>query len=505
MQHARRPTRALAVLFVGILTAAACGTRLPDSAFVAAGADGGTGTAAGSRTGTATGSGGTVAGTGTGGTATGGGTSGGGTTGGDGTSGGTGDGGTGGGGTDGPNQASDVGITETEIVIGNITAVDGILGDAFAPPLRGLQAFVSDLNDRGGVHGRTIRLESCNDSEDRTKTLACAQDLVENKKVFAFVANNTRSEGGGVPYIDSQGVPIFMALPIGNAAYRFPHYWSMYGTGCPRDGVSVCVNDTIYNSTESFRWFKEKLGVRKAAVFYYGLIAISADAGAFVMQGLQLEGFEVKGYDVNFANPNFDQAVQEMKGNGTDIILDVIDDGTNRKLCKTMERYDLRVPAKVSTVVSFGDEIGTDFSAQCRDSIYITGSTMAYSDRSNPAVDEFRRAFETYQPGVPLHQWSLEGWMAGKALVEAISSMGSAPTRAGLEAWLNGLNKYTNNGLSVPLDFVKVDYPNTPTSSECTAIAQWQDSVQGWIQRTSPYDCFDGVFQYGTKPSDRGD
>ena len=35
---------------------------------------------------------------------------------------------------------------------------------------------------------------------------------------------------------------------IGNAAYRFPHYWTPYGTGCPRDGDHVCYNDTLYNT-----------------------------------------------------------------------------------------------------------------------------------------------------------------------------------------------------------------------------------------------------------------
>src|SRR4029079_3416063 len=112
-------------------------------------------------------------------------------------------------------------------------------------------------------------------------------------------------------------------------------------------------------------------------VFYYGLIAISADAGKFVQQGLQLEGYDVKGYDVNFANPNFDQAVQEMKANGTDIVFDVIDDGTNRKLCDTMQRYGLQVKAKFSTVVSYGDEIGNDFSDVCRNSIYTSASSMS--------------------------------------------------------------------------------------------------------------------------------
>jgi hypothetical protein len=196
-----------------------------------------------------------------------------------------------------------------------------------------------------------------------------------------------------------------------------------------------------------------------------------------------------------------------MKSNGTDMILDVIDDGTNRKLCDTMQRAGLRVKAKVSTVVSYGDEIGTDFSEVCRDSIYISGNTMSYSGRTNPAVDEFRTAFDTYEPGAPLHQWSLEGWMAGKSFVEALDTMGAAPTRKGLEDWLRGLKKYTANGLSIPIDYVVKDYPNEPTANaDCTSIAQWQDSAHGWVQRTGPAgDCFDGTFQYPTKASDRGD
>ena len=485
---------------VALVATAACGTRLPDSAFVSA--DGGTGTAAGAKS-TASGAGTTTASAaptaaGAGATGTGGGASGDG----------TGTGAATGGGVDGPNQASDTGVTADEIVIGNITAVDGILGNAFAPPLRGLQAFVQYTNDHGGVHGRKIRLESCNDSEDRTKTLACAQDLVENKHVFAFVANNTRSEGGAVPYIDSKGVPIFFGLPISNAASRFPHYWSIYGNHCPRDGQTVCYNDNIYNTTGIYRWFKDNVGTHKAAVFYYGLIAISADAGAFVQQGLKLEGYDVTGYDVNFANPNFDQAVQDMKNNGTDMILDVIDDGTNRKLCDTMQRAGLdTIKAKVSTVVSYGDEIGTDFSEVCRKSIFISGQTMSYDVRSNPAVDEFRTAFDTYEPGAPLHQWSLEGWMAGKSLVEALDTMGASPTRQGLEDWLRGLHDYTANGLSIPIDFTVKDYPNEPTdASDCITIAQWQDSANGWVQRTSPQgDCIKDTFQFPTKASDRGD
>src|SRR5438270_3323706 len=160
MRKARRWRGYTVMLALAALTATACGTRLPNNAFVNANGEGANGTAAGTRSGatakatTATSSASSGA-TGAGAGAT--------------PAAGAGPGGEGGtaapggsGAADGPNQASDTGVTENEIVIGNITAIDGILGDAFAPPLRGLQAFVQYTNDHGGVHGRKIRLEICN-------------------------------------------------------------------------------------------------------------------------------------------------------------------------------------------------------------------------------------------------------------------------------------------------------------------------------------------------------
>jgi branched-chain amino acid transport system substrate-binding protein len=500
--------RKVGVCAIGVvlmLVASACGTRLPDSAFVAAGEqpDGGTASGAKSTTAAKGATSTTVAaassatpGAGAGSTP--------------GATPGAADPNAAPGaapapGADGPNQASDTGVTENEIVIGNITAQDGILGAAFRPPVLGLQAYVQWINDQGGVHGRKLRLETCNDKEDRTRALQCAQDLVENKKVFAFVANNTRAEGGAAPYINQQGVPVFFDIPITNAAYRWPHYWTIYGTGCPRDGNTVCVNDQIRNTSAPYRWFKDNLGVKKAGVFYYGLIGESKQAGDFTITGLQKEGYEVTGYDINFASPNFDQAVQDMKNNGVDSIFDVIDNGANRKLCDTMERYGFTVKAKVSTVVSYGQEVGDEFSQSCRDSIYIAGSTVSYDNQANPAVKEFRDAYATYQPDAPLHQWALEGWMAGKALVEALNTMGPAPTRAGLEGWLGALNQYTNGGMSAPIDYQPKDLQAPTATNECLTVAQWQDSSGGWVDRTDPYQCYDGVAQYLTPVSERGD
>ena len=84
----------------------------------------------------------------------------------------------------------------TTITIGNITAENGVLGDAFAPAARGLRAWAA-AHQRQGRHPRPHR--SCSrpatTARTATSTLECAQRLVEQDKVFALVATNTRAHG----------------------------------------------------------------------------------------------------------------------------------------------------------------------------------------------------------------------------------------------------------------------------------------------------------------------
>jgi branched-chain amino acid transport system substrate-binding protein len=509
-----RRVRAAVVLAAAVLLAAACGTRLPESEFVATGAevagedgaplpgdaepgDGSTDTtpAGGDDLGDVGGDDTVPSSSGDDGT---GGTGG---TGGDGstatTLAGT------GGGDDGPNQASDVGVTATEIKIGNITAVTGGLGDAFAPSQRGLQALVAHVNARGGVHGRQIKLVVCDDREDRTRALACARKLVEQDKVFAFVANNTRAYGGASQYVNDSGAPDVFGIPITMAYYRFPHLYGKYGSRYVRDGKTVGYNGKFMQSTGLYRWFKEKLGISKAAVFYYDPPAESKSAGEFIIKGLQLEGYQVKGYALNFANPNFDQPVLEMQRNGVEIVFDAIDDGASRKMCDTFARYSYQPKAKVSTIVAYGDSIGTDFAEVCHDIYFIGGDTTSYANTSNPGVKEFRDAFARYKPGVEVHQWAFEGWLSGKGFLEGVESMGAAPTRKGLEDWLRGLKDYTHNGLQTTFDFVPENY-EVATIEDCFTVAQWQDAQGGWVQRADTDTCYPDAKLYATDPAEDG-
>jgi branched-chain amino acid transport system substrate-binding protein len=491
-------TRTVATGLAALLLLAACGTRLPDEAFVESSAeqggeettDGGDLEVAESATdGTDAGTGGEA------GTATGG------STGGDGGTGGS-TGGTGGGPGQAGNRASDTGVTASTITLGNITAESGFLGDAFAPAVRGLRAWVQATNAKGGVNGRQIVLKTCDDQENRSRVLQCARKLVEQDKVFALVATNTRALGGASTYLQEQGVPV-IGIPINNAFYRFSHFWSGYGSGYARDNKTVGYKGDLVSYSGLSRWFREKLNAKKAAVVFYD-IPESSQAGAFIKEGLELEGFTVQPYTVSFAAPNFDSAIADMERRGIEIVFDSIDDGANRRFCDRLEGRLDTMKAKVSTVVIQGQNIGKEYKEGCRNKVYVGGSTITYAATQVPEVAAFRSAYSKYQPGVELHQWALEAWMMANMVAEGIDKMGGAPTRKGLEDHLRSLNRYTARGLSVPFDYRPVDY-SKKTGEDCFSVTRWQDSKGGWVDAAGKFPfCYANAKIYSTPAAEQG-
>ncbi|HEX5268275.1 MAG TPA: ABC transporter substrate-binding protein [Acidimicrobiales bacterium] len=503
---------------------AGCGTRLSDNAFagaanpssVSAGGQPG-GTASGSGTGPGL-SGTSGSGSGGGSSLSGGATSAGagpGTGGATGTgpasSGGTGGGTTGSGGSGGgaANGASDVGVTANSITIGNVTAINGALGPyAFGVTLPGLQAWVNATNARGGINGRKIILDTCDDSADGQQNLSCATKLVSQKHVFAMLANNTDACASSAKYEYQQGVPD-VGFPLCNGYYMYPNMFSIYGSGYPRNGKLPPTNE---NQAQVYKWAHDNKHVSKGAFFFY-IIPVSQQAGYFEEVGAKSAGiattYEGGGNHEgeNPADPTFDTDVINMRADHVDVIFDAMDTAGNAKLCAAMDRQGFTVPVKMSTVEVFGQAVG-QWSSPCRDSVYSADASEPYSDTSNPVVAQFRKDFSTYEPHAQLHQWALDGYGLGVLFGDAIKSMGSSPTRAGLLKWMNSWKQpavggpgYTFDGLADPVAWTPLNY--SQPAPACDAIGQWNNAAGTFVTDAKIGTCYNLPW-YGTPFSPDG-
>ncbi|MFI6444071.1 ABC transporter substrate-binding protein [Kitasatospora sp. NPDC050543] len=397
------------------------------------------------------------------------------------------------------NRATDTGVTPSEIRIGIVTSLTSPVGsEVFSGPRYGAQAFFDALNARGGLHGRTVRVITCDDGGSGIGNQDCVHKLIDRDQVFAF-ASGSVLDYAGAPYVSGKGVPDVGGQPIGTAYERWPHLYGVYGSHAPRDGRSVGWDGTLYQSTEVYRYFKEKLGAVSAAVVAYNQ-ADSARYAGQLADGLRAEGYRVLVQTVDFALPNFQAVAAAVKSDGSQLLFDAMDARGNTALCRALDDAGARITAKVTNVQNWSEAARSDYSSTptCRNALWATSSSRNYEDVRYPAVREFRDAMARRYPDRAqlMSAWELEGWAGAQWLTDAMDSCGAELTRTCVERFMNRGQPYDAHGLLLPADFVPTPPPSGDTRA-CLDAARWQDGAYGgrggWVTQVENMDttCFD--------------
>ncbi|MFC7179252.1 ABC transporter substrate-binding protein [Kitasatospora paranensis] len=387
----------------------------------------------------------------------------------------------------GSGGAADTGVTRGSIKVGVITSLTSPVGsETFAGPRYGALAFFRALNDAGGLHGRSVQVVTCDDGGSGIGNQDCVHRLIDREQVFALVSGSVL-DYAGAPYVSSKGVPDVGGQPIGTEYERWPHLYGIYGSSAPRDGRAVGWDGTLYQSTEVYRFFKERLGARSAAVVSYDQ-ADSARYARQIADGLRAEGYRVLTQTVDLAVPGFQAVAAAMKADGSELLFDAMDTRGNAALCQALDAAGVKLKAKVTNVQNWTATVGTDYRASpgCRNALWATSASRNYEDVRYPAVQAFRNAMARYYPerqGL-LSAWELEGWAGAQWLTDAMDPCGSDLTRACVEHFMNSGTPYDAHGLLLPAAFTHAPRPSGPTRA-CLDAARWDDSANdgrgGWV------------------------
>jgi branched-chain amino acid transport system substrate-binding protein len=125
-----------------------------------------------------------------------------------------------------PALAADPGVTDTEIVLGGTHPYSGP-ASAYGNIGKGIAAYFSYVNDRGGVNGRKIKYIDKDDGYSPPQAVQLVHQLVEQDKVFAmFDTLGTAVNAAIRPYLNQNGVPqLFVATGAstwGHDSAKFP-------------------------------------------------------------------------------------------------------------------------------------------------------------------------------------------------------------------------------------------------------------------------------------------
>jgi len=112
--------------------------------------------------------------------------------------------------TTGVQGATDVGVTANTIKLGWVGDFSGQARAIFGVSLDTINAFIADLNSRGGIYGRHIQLVYYSaSSSSPDQVLAVTRRLVEQDKVFAMIGLTGigNASASAVPYVSEKRVP----------------------------------------------------------------------------------------------------------------------------------------------------------------------------------------------------------------------------------------------------------------------------------------------------------
>ena len=421
-----RRTHVLA--FVAVMVAvAACGTRIPRSEVIASvnqvpgqpgtGGDAGGSTGGGAVPGTngAPGSS-AVAGSGTGATATSGGAGAPPVPGASGPASRTGTGPRG-------NTTAVAGASREPVVIGQIGTFSGLAGALFGPAQAGLQVWVKSVNARGGLAGHPVVLYSQDDQASTSRTSAIARDMIQNKKIQAFVAAQVPLTVSALEQVaDPAKVPVVGGDVGSDTWYGNPNWYP--NASNPFDSAGSVVRYLVTTQR------KTKFGI----IYCIEGNGCTRQKQAFVDDGgvERAGGSVVYESQTSLGTTDFTGQCLAARNAGVEM-LDVAADGATQGRVATSCAQQGYKPVFLAGSASVGAETA-DNPALDGLLAYVTG--FPWTSSATPAEQEYQKALREYAPGLRSSPATTSAWSSGKLLEAAVGKLGAQASQGPLTSAL---------------------------------------------------------------------
>jgi ABC-type branched-subunit amino acid transport system substrate-binding protein len=445
-----RNVRAVALVLLAGMLAAACGARLPSSERRQAAAailNAGSGTVANQPGVT---DGGTVPGggpvTGGGPAAGGGSSSGGGTVTGGQTGRQTGGGSQGGtqSGSSCPTGGTDVGLTSNAVKIGTIASTTGPVSGLFEGAFQGIKAFAAYANSLGGICGHGVQVDAADDGTNCGRNQNSTEDLA--KKDFALVGSFSLYDGCGADYIRQHNIPDF-------------HVQLDPAAGTPGSHFDIEPGPLGY-ATGPFAYYAKKLGskVKHVGTLYPNIPSAAAKQRAFV-KAAQSQGWQIvysRAGDATETDWTQD-FVKMCKSKGVQVFFTSAENAANA--AKMLQNED-SAGCSSSLVNIIPIAYDQAFVQDAGGSKRLNG-LMGWNEYSLffnrdeaqqiPELKNLQAWFARVNPGKPLNLYALFAWAEGLLFKQAFEKAGKTINRRTLIAAARSIHKFDANGIVSPI------------------------------------------------------
>lgn len=288
----------------------------------------------------------------------------------------------------------------------------------------GLLASFEEANRAGGVNGRKLELKSIDDSYEPEKTIVATNKAIKEDKVFALVgAVGTPTSKAGQPIATAAKVP-FIGPFTGAEFLRNPF-----------NRYVVNIRSSYFQETESWiEHLTNDLGITRIAILYqddaFGLAGLSGVKKAMAKRDMSL-----------VAEGTFKRNTTAIKSALLEIMKGqpqaVVTVGPYKPIAEFIKlARQLKVDAAFVAISFVGsDSLAHELGNQGA-GVIVSQVVPFPGDRSLPVVGSYQAALAAINPNAKPGFVSLEGYLVGQLVVEALKRLSGEPTR---EAFLNAV------------------------------------------------------------------
>ena len=331
--------------------------------------------------------------------------------------------------------AAETGVTDREILIGQSLGLTGPLAELGLDIANGVRAYFDGVNEKGGIHGRRVKVLTLDDGYQVASTVKNVQKMVDEDQVFAlFNIMGTPNSAAILPLVGKGAVPFFSPF-----------------TGAEVTRTPMLPN--VFNMRASYKDEAEKMvqhlatvGIKRVSVVYQansfgkdGLAGVEAAMAKRSMKPYSVASIETSAVDV-------DKAVSTLHDTRPEAII-LITAGkptfefikAYNKVRRGMQFYTLSVMGAQANIKALGsDGVG----------VVVTSVVPFPWSQAHPLVKEYQAAMQ--QIGLRDYSFvSFESYINAKVLGEAIKRAGKDLTRARLITAAEGMKQLSWGGFDI--------------------------------------------------------
>ena len=331
------------------------------------------------------------------------------------------------------------GVTADTITFGQAAVLEGPASALGLGMQLGLNAAFNEINAKGGVHGRKIKLISANDGYEPDRAIAATKKLIEEDKVFALV--------GPV------GTPTSAAAqPIATAA-KVPFMGAFTGAGFLRNvKLDNVINVRASYDAETEAWVKhltEDLKISKIAIFYqddaFGRAGLSGFKKAMDKRKMEIAAEAT--YERNtVAVKSGVLALKRAEPEAVVIVGAYKPVAEFIKLSRKVNFNPVFVNISFVGANALAKELGPEGNG-----VIVSQVVPFPGDTSLKVVADYHAALKATDAKAEPEFVSLEGYLVGRLAIAALDKMGKDVTREGLVKTIKETGKFDIGGL--PMTF----------------------------------------------------